>query len=110
MAHHDFGILAAHEEENEAFYAYIPQRFHCIAVDMDAVDDCGLIPETQEMPTYLHELSRPFHGLNETGVTLIPPQSLPLLRDTAARHGLSELAALADEAYRGGCFVIHFGI
>ncbi len=36
--------------------------FHCIAVDMDAVDDCGLIPETQEMPTYLHELSRPFTG------------------------------------------------
>lgn len=110
MARHDFGILAAHEEQIEAFYAYTPQRFRCISVDMDAIDSCGLIPETREMPTYLHELGRPFHGLNEIGLTLIPPQSLPLLRDTATRHGLHELAVLADEAFRRGCFVIHFGI
>lgn len=110
MAYHDFGILAAHEEQRETFYSYTPQRFHCIAVDMDMIDDCELLPETQEMPTFLHELGRPSHGLDETGITLIPPQSLPQLRDAAARHELYELATLSDEAFHKGCFVIHFGI
>ena len=110
MASHEFGILFAHEEQNEQFYLYTPERFHSISIDMDLIDGCGFIGETLDMPTFWHELSRPSHGLNEMGITLIPPTSLPDLRAAAIRHGFYELAAMAEHALSLGCYIIHFGI
>ena len=110
MAHHDFGILAAHEEQSNLFFEYTPKRFHCISIDMDIIDDCGLLWDALNIPTDFQRISHPAHGLGETGITLILPDSLPQFRDVAARHGLTELALLSEKAMQRGCFVIHFGI
>ena len=110
MAHHDFGILAKHEEQSDAYFPYTPEKFVCIRVDMNVIDACGLFSELRELPTYIQRISRPAQGFDECGITLIPPESLPRLRDAAVRHGLTALEALARRAEQMGCFVIHFGI
>ena len=110
MAHHDFGILAEHEERSDAYFPYTPEKFGCIRVDMDVIDACDLFSELQDLPTYIQRISRPAQGFDEAGITLIPPGSLPRLRRAAAQHGLTALAALARRAEQMGCFVIHFGI
>ena len=110
MAYHEFGILSTHEEQRHEYFEYTPEKFSCIRVDMSLIDSCGLFLELQDLPTYFQRISWPAYGFDEAGITLIPPDSLPRLRAAAARHGLTELTALVEQAEQMRCFVIHFGI
>jgi hypothetical protein len=60
---------------------------------------------------YWHTVDRPGRGLCYTGITLIPPETLPGLREAVTRQGgMAELAALLRRAERENKWVIHYGI
>lgn len=117
MAFHEFGILPQPPQPMDLFEEYEPGKYGCIAVEDAAID--RLLPLAAGLACYWHGLGQPARGLNETGITLIPPQSLGgMLRavQAAASAGfptaqaLWPLDQLLQKAREEGRFVIHFGL
>ena len=109
MAMHEFGIMQTEPAVGQQFEKYEPRKYHCICVD-DAERE-RLLPETDGLELYWHAVGCTGKGLNYTGITLIPPVSLPKLREAVTRQGdMAELAALLRRAERENKWVIHYGI
>ena len=110
MAFHEFGIMQ--DLPKGRYDTYEPEKYDTIvAVDMEIIDK--ILPIAVFIPTFAHSTKEPFNGLNETGITLIPPDSavkLAELLETSSVNGLSKLIKLLREAYEESKFVIHFGI
>ncbi|WP_339192916.1 short-chain dehydrogenase [Aeribacillus sp. FSL K6-8210] len=111
---HEFGILDELDKTRE-YNDYEPHKYQCISVDDDVIND--LHPHLLKMKTYFHSFTRPAHGLAYWGVTIIPPESLPLFYDvvTAAKdyHQSSELRELAAkilQAKEQNKHMIHYGV
>ncbi len=112
----EFEILDAIESERE--YSMRPHSEHFVAVN----DDLYLYnwyPALfeKEMRTYFNSLNQPGISLNRWGVTLIPPESLPVFLETVSNgpyYGrdpqLTKLTALLRQAIAENKFVIHYGI
>jgi len=88
---------------------YEPQKYNCISVDDDYVEkiDANL----NDLDFYWHTLEVPAKGLAYTGITLIPPTSIPAV--TAVIKDIVELNALKDllsKALAENKWVIHFGL
>jgi len=79
----------------------------CIAVDDAIVEQFG-DAVLRDLPCYWHTLDRPEHGLAYCGITLIPPESLPVLLQAAGES--AALQALIRRAIAEKRFVIHFGL
>lgn len=109
MAKHEFGMMERDPRPGERYDTYEPERYHCISVHDDYLED--ILGDFGEIPFYWHTLDRPGYGLAYTGITLIPPGSIPaFLRALTGKEGFGELRGLLSEAERKGKFVIHFGI
>lgn len=109
MAMHEFGIMQTEPAVGQLFEEYAPRKYHCICVDDAEIE--RLLPETECMELYWHTVDCAGRGLADTGITLIPPVSLPKLREAVTRQGdMAELAALLRRAERENKWVIHYGI
>ncbi len=77
MAEHDFGIIDFFEE-NKWYSDYEPEKYNCISVDDDLLEELIIKynKELMEMKTYFQVTTQPGNGLDYCGVTLIPPESL----------------------------------
>lgn len=111
---HDFGIVedAASLPED---IGYEPEKYGCVWIDDGYLDDWW--PRLALIPTFFHTLSRPERGLARYGITLIPPESLPMLeeivlsdRRIGSDEQLVELSRVIREAIRRGRYVIHYGV
>lgn len=111
MAKHEFGILETNPESEASYDTYEPEKNNCIAVDDDSIEP--LLKKLSLMETYSHRLSRPIKGLEYTGITLIPPTSLPQFKTIIASISRAELHVLSnkiDEAMQRHKFMIHYGL
>lgn len=115
---HEFGIMDQFEE-NKGYYEYEPEKYNCISVDMKLVDYVidNYTEEWAKIKTYLSVSSQTFYGLDESGVTIIPPESLKLFRDIMidanskiSSTQLIHLIHKIEKAIRYGKYLIHFGI
>lgn len=110
----EFGILGQ-PDADRSYDQWEPERYHCVAIDDDYLDDWW--PRLTQMRTFYHSLSRPGTALARWGVTLIPPESLPVFLSAvtadARFHADPALAALAGTIQAAICqhaFLIHFGV
>lgn len=118
MAKHDFGILEQFEE-NKWYQEYEPEKYNCISVDMDVMDEVfdAYREEIGAIKAFACVSTQPIQGLDEWSVNLIPPQSLEgfyniIVRANKSLHS-EELVSLIDkmqEAMKNKKYLIHFGI
>lgn len=110
MAFHEFGIMQ--DLPKGRYDKYEPEKYErTVAVDMEIIDK--ILTKTISIPTFSHTTKEPFNGLNETGITLIPPDSANKMADMfekSAVPGLSKVIKLLRAAADDSRFVIHFGI
>lgn len=118
MATHGFGILRDFEPE-KWYQEYEPERYECILVDDDLIEEMLLTSEEgfSQMEAYACTSLQPIQGLNYCGVTLIPPCSLKTFyalvnQFQAARchPELDTLLTTITAAMAEGSYLIHFGI
>jgi len=104
---HEFGIMSTDPQPGKRYDTYEPKKYGCIAVDDAIVEQFG-DAVLRDLPCYWHTLDRPEHGLAYCGITLIPPESLPVLLQAAGES--AALQALIRRAIAEKRFVIHFGL
>ena len=118
MAKHNFGILEQFEE-NKWYQEYEPEKYNCISVDMDVMDEVfgAYREELVAIKAFACVSTQPIQGLDECSVTLIPPQSLEVFCNIIVMANKSlhseELVLLIDkiqEAIKNNQYLIHFGI
>lgn len=94
-------------------------KYNCVSVDMDILDRIFEThgEELMRIKTFAHISAQPLQGLDEAGVTLIPPESLKAFRDVIikANNQLEEpqlymLIEKVQEAFEKSKYMIHFGI
>ena len=110
----EFGIIEDIEETRQ--YSYDPEKYNCVCIDDDIyIDDWW--DRLVLMRTYFHSLDRPEFGLARWGITLIPPESLPVFQEIVLSDKrmkeddhLKELAVKIQDAVSRNKFMIHFGI
>lgn len=109
MAKHEFGIMQNPPEENKRYDEYEPQKYNCISVDDDYLED--IVANFDHIDFYWHTLEVKGKGIAYCGVTLIPPYSmndfLAVIRDIP---DLSELQELLKKALVDNKWVIHYGL
>ncbi|MBR2175713.1 MAG: hypothetical protein IJ861_02050 [Clostridia bacterium] len=111
----EFGIIDNFDPAKD-YDDYEPEKYHCVAIDDDLyINDWW--EKLQMMKTYFFRLDRPEFGLNRWGITLIPPESLPVLQDiiiTDKRINEDEhLVALAQKVQQAideKKYMIHYGV
>lgn len=118
MAKHDFGILD-HFEEDKWYQEYEPEKYNCISVGMDVMDEVFATyrEEIGTIKAFACVSTQPINGLDEWSVNLMPPQSLEafyniIVQANSVLHS-EELIMLIDkiqEAIRNNKYLIHFGI
>ena len=109
MATHEFGIMPRDPAPGERYDTYEPERYGCVAVDDELVE--ALAEKLVDVPVYWHTLDRPEKGLAYCGITLIPPESIPVvLAALDAAEEWTSLGGLMEEAKATGRFVIHYGL
>jgi len=115
MVKAEFGIIEEIDYSKD-YSLYEPQRYVCVFIDdFTYLDDWW--ERLSLMKTYFHNTNRPAMALARYGVTLIPPESLPLFQDiviTDTRinkdENLVKLANKIQDAIERNKFMIHFGI
>lgn len=111
MAVHEFGIMEDAPMQTQLFEVFQPEKYHCIIIDDDVIET--ILGDLLQTPTFAHTLKNPCYGLVYTGITLIPPQSLPLMLtvlQAKEQLELNPLINLIKEAIAKEKFIIHFGI
>ena len=111
----EFGIIDE-IDMNKDYSDYEPQKYNCVFIDDDAyINDWW--PQLCEMKTFFHSMDRPETALARWGVTIIPPESLPVFlsivsgdsRIASDKH-LAELAKVIQKAIDSGKHMIHYGV
>ena len=112
---HEFGIIN-HVDFQENYDAYTPQKYNCISIDDDLIDD-DLAEKLSIMKTYFHSFDRPEIGLDYYGITIIPPESLSLFYEAVVSSNeiktsdeLRKLASKIIEATEENKYMIHYGV
>ena len=110
----EFGII---EDINETDnYDYNPKKYGCVAIDDDLyINDWW--HRLLLMKTYFNNLNHREFGLARWGITIIPPESLPMLQEIvlsdrriAKDDRLAALAAKIQDAALRGKYMIHYGV
>lgn len=118
LAKHDFGIIDFFEE-NKWYSAYEPEKYNCISVDDDLLEELIIRynEELMTIKTYFQVTTQPGSGLDYCGVTLIPLESLKQFRDIIQMannyYKSQELQFLNEkvtEAIKENKYLIHYGI
>lgn len=111
MPKHEFGIMQNKPMDKEIFNEYEPNKYNCISID-DAFIEPILI-ELQNVNCYWHTLENKVKGLAYCGITLIPPESMDLLKNILLHQDNIEyidLISLVNKAKEENKYIIHFGI
>lgn len=109
MAKHEFGIMQATPQKGKRYDAYDPQKYNCITVDDDYLED--IVTNFNDIDFYWHSLDVPGKGIAYCGITLIPPTSMQAFISVIDNLSeLSELKALIQKAYAENKWMIHFGL
>ena len=109
MLKHEFEMMMADPEPEQIFEEYEPEKYDCIAVDDEYVQDVA--EKLAGVSVYWHSLDRPESGLAYHGITLIPPESIEevieAVKDVPEMRRLMEMLVVAERERK---FVIHFGM
>ncbi|HHW36270.1 MAG TPA: short-chain dehydrogenase [Bacillales bacterium] len=110
----EFGIIDNFDYQ-KVYNDYNPQKYNCVSVDDDIIN--SLINDLSIMKTYFHSFNRPEYGLDHWGVTIIPPESLPLFYEVivSSRYfeksvELNDLATLIIKAIEEKKYMIYYGV
>jgi len=111
----EFGIINEINSSKD-YSKYEPEKYDCIYIDDDIyINDWWKRLTT--MKTYFHCMDRPAFALARWGVTLIPPESLPIFWDIVITDKriytdwhLVDLANKIRKAIETNKFMIHFGV
>lgn len=118
LAKHEFGVIDFFEE-NKWYSEYEPLKYDCISVDDDLVEEILLNydKEFMKVKTYFQITTQPGHGLDYTGVTLIPQNSLKQFCDIITKANsqyrsreLELLIGKISDAMNENKYLIHYGI
>jgi len=110
VAKYEFGIMESRPQAGRRYDDYDPWNYPRLAVISDDALDL-VLPRLGDLPCYWHTLDWAARGIAETGINLIPPESLPqMLREFPAEEEFLSLAALLSAAAEEGKFVILFGL
>ncbi len=118
MAKHEFGLIDQFAE-NKWYSEYSPECFRCVSVDMDIMDQVfeTSLEELLQIKTFAQITTQPMRGLDEAGITLIPPESLKPFCDVIMKANsrlkepqLYALLEKVQEAIEKSKYLIHFGI
>lgn len=108
---HEFGIIDEIDEGKD-YSDYSPEKYHCVTVEDDTIQ--LLAASLASMKTYFHSLQRRECGLAYSGVTIIPPESLPEFYNVvvSSKHckELEVLSSKIKQAMEENKHMIHFGI
>lgn len=114
MPVHEFGIID-NINPNQNEFNYEPSKYNCISVDEEVIDT--LSEHLPKVRTYFHSLKRSEFGLANTGITIIPPESLSLFcdivisstlyKDSVELNRLYEMIVIANQQKK---YMIHFGL
>ena len=108
MASHEFGIMQETPAFGQRFDEYQPDKYHCIKVDDDAVEQVAEV--LCEVDCYWHTLDVPGKGLAYCGITLIPPSSIPKMdKMIAGLPEFTQLHQLLMQALKENRYLIHYG-
>lgn len=118
MPKHEFGIIDSFEE-NRFYCSYEPEKYNCISVNDDLIEE--LISkydnELMRIKTHFHDTSQPGYGLDYYGITIIPPNSLKQFYDIIINANvnyksqeLKQLIEKISNAMKENKHVIHYGI
>lgn len=115
---HEFGIVACIEKDKE-YNHYEPEKYDCIIVDGDFLDELrskDFGKKMLQLDTFAHNTNFPYKSLVYFGITLIPPNShayfLKIVREANDDYKSEELENLMkkiDEAIKKNKWMIHFG-
>lgn len=111
MPKHEFGIMNNKPMDKEIFNEYEPNKYNCISIDDDFIEP--ILIELQNVNCYWHTLENKGDGLAYCGITLIPPESMGLLKDILLQQDNTEyidLISLVNKAKEDNKYIIHFGI
>lgn len=109
IAFHQFGLMERPPRLGERFDRYEPERYGCVAVADDLID--GVTEAFGGITAFRHTIDRPCSGLEEAGITLIPPKSAYRLAEALGpNEALSSFRDLLIQAERTQKWIIHFGI
>lgn len=109
MAKHEFGIMQHTPQQGERYDEYEPEKYGCICVEDDYVEKIDA--DLTAIDFYWHTTDRPAKGIAYTGITLIPPSSMPEVMAVVGNvDGLKELNELLKKALAENKWVIHFGL
>ena len=116
---HEFGIIASIEEVKDDI-GYDPEKYGCITVDGDFIDELCTTDfgeKIDNLQTFAHSTDRPYNNLCYFGITLIPPNShayfLKIVREANDDYKSEELKNLIkkiNEAIKENKWMIHFGV
>lgn len=109
MAKHAFGIMTSAPTGGERYDEYEPEKYGCIFVDDDHIE--GIRERLLVFDSFCHTVDIPMKGLNDIGITLIPPASMDaFLAVVAAGPEYTELRELLNKAKNSNRYVIHYGL
>lgn len=101
--------MQATPQKGKRYDAYDPQKYNCITVDDDYLED--IVTNFNDIDFYWHSLDVPGKGIAYCGITLIPPTSMQAFISVIDNLSeLSELKALIQKAYAENKWMIHFGL
>ena len=111
----EFGIIDEIDYKKD-YGVYEPEKYDCVYIDDDLyINDWW--ERLTTMKTYFHSMDRPAFALARWGVTLIPPESLPIFQDIVITdkriytdNRLVDLSNKIQEAIEKNKFMIHFGV
>lgn len=118
VAKHEFGIIDFFEE-NKWYSKYEPEKYDCISVNDDLIGELTIRynEELMAIKTYFQVTTQAGNGLDYSGITIIPPESLKQFRDVIVkannRFKAKEFQLLTEkitEAIRKNKYLIHYGI
>ena len=111
----EFGIINEIDYSKD-YGVYEPEKYNCVQIADDIyVNDWW--DRLTLMKTFFHRMDRPAFALARFGVTIIPPESLPMFQEIVITDkrintdsNLVDLANKIREAIERNRFMIHFGI
>ena len=96
-------------EQGIRYDEYEPQKYNCISVDDYYLED--IVSHFNHIASYWHTLDIKGKGLEYSGITLVPPESLREFINVIYNiDGLYELRLLSEKALKENKWIIHFGL
>ena len=96
-------------EQGIRYDEYEPQKYNCISVDDVYLEN--IVSYFNHIDFYWHTLDIKGKGLEYSGITLVPPESLREFINVIYNiDGLYELRLLSEKALKENKWIIHFGL